>query len=217
MSLVIKNLSKSFYQGSKQIRVLEDLSLEVATGRSISLVGPSGSGKSTLLSLIAGLDSPDSGQILIDGQNIASMNEAARTHFRLQNLSIIFQQFHLLPYLSAKENIMLPLEIAQTENPEKQALSILQKVGMTDRANHFPYQLSGGENQRIAFARAFVAKPKLLLADEPSGSLDAENGQQVIDLLFELTQLHQTTLVLVTHNEEVARRANQVFHFKARL
>ncbi len=214
MSLIIRNLNKSFRQGSTTIQVIKSLSLEVETGRTLALVGPSGSGKSTLLSLIAGLDSPDSGEILIEGQDIAQMSEAQRTQFRLNNISIIFQQFHLLPYLTAKENIMLPLEIAKAPDAEKQADEILQVVGMTERSGHFSHQLSGGENQRIAFARAFVAKPKLLLADEPSGSLDAENGRQVIDLLFDLTRKQKTTLVLVTHNEEVASRADVIFRFQ---
>jgi putative ABC transport system ATP-binding protein len=216
MSLIVNHISKSFQQGQQTIPVLRDFSLAAPTGQSLALVGPSGSGKSTLLSLIAGLDSPDSGEILIDSYDIAKMNESERTLFRRENLGIIFQQFHLLPYLTAKENIMLPLEIAGDAKAEEKAEAMLALVGLEGRANHFSYQMSGGEIQRVAFARAFVVQPKLLLADEPSGSLDSENGKQVIDLLFELTRKQQTTLILVTHNEEVAQRADAIYRFEIR-
>lgn len=213
MILQLKNLTKEFHQGDQKIEVFRDLNLALGKGETLAILGPSGSGKSTLLSLIAGLDAPTSGEIIIDGQNLNNLDERELTRFRGQKLGIIFQQFYLFQHLSALENIALPLELAGDHEAGEKARQALELVGLRHRAAHFPYQLSGGENQRVALARAFVVEPRLLLADEPSGSLDIHTGDQVIHLLFDLVRRKQTTLILVTHNEDLARRCGREFRF----
>jgi putative ABC transport system ATP-binding protein len=203
------NVSKSFQQGDQFIQVLNEFQLDLKAGETLALLGPSGSGKSTLLSLLAGLDRPDSGSVIIDHQHLNQMDEEQLTAFRGANIGIIFQQFHLFPHLTALENVMLPLEILDQQKAAEKAADALEKVGLQHRLQHFPHQMSGGENQRIAIARAFVIKPRILLADEPSGSLDQKTGDQVMDLLFNLVQKEKTTLILVTHNESLAKRCGQ--------
>jgi putative ABC transport system ATP-binding protein len=209
MIVNISGLEKSFKQGSDKISVIKNFNLSIEPGQTLAILGPSGSGKSTLLSLLAGLDQPDSGQIEIVGENLTQLSEEQLTLFRAKNLGIVFQQYHLFAHLTALENVMLALEILGYPSPETEAKAALTAVGLQHRTHHFPHQLSGGENQRVAIARAFAIKPKLLLADEPSGSLDSKTGEQVMDLLFSLVKEKQTTLVLVTHNEELAQRCQR--------
>jgi putative ABC transport system ATP-binding protein len=206
------NISKSFQQGDQLIQVLHEFKLDLKTGETLALLGPSGSGKSTLLSLVAGLDRPDAGSIMIDHQHLNQMNEEQLTAFRAANIGIIFQQFHLFSHLTALENVMLPLEILNQPQAAEKAKDTLKKVGLIHRLEHFPHQMSGGENQRIAIARALVIKPRILLADEPSGSLDQKTGEQVMDILFDLVKKEKITLVLVTHNELLAKRCQKHIH-----
>lgn len=211
MILNVKNLSKTYQQGSSAIPVLKDLNLEVEKGDSISVVGASGSGKSTFLSLIAGLDHPSSGKMILNETSVFDLDEDTLASFRSKNIGIVFQQFHLLPHLSALENVMLPLEIIQDSDIEIKAKTALKKVGLESRANHTPDQLSGGEQQRVAIARALVTEPEVLLADEPSGNLDPSTGGDVMDLLFELSNSQKQTLILVTHDHELAKRCKKQF------
>jgi putative ABC transport system ATP-binding protein len=196
---------KSFVQAGTRIDVLRGLDLEVRDGETLAIAGKSGSGKSTLLSLLAGLDSPSSGEIQLAGKPLAAMSEEELTLYRSKHLGIVFQQFHLMTHLSAIENISLPLEISKNPNALDKARAALESVGLLHRAHHFPHQLSGGEKQRVAIARAIVVEPSLLLADEPSGSLDSATGTHVMELLFDLVNSRGMTLVLVTHNEELVR------------
>lgn len=211
--LELKNVSRKFQQGPSTIKVLESLNLTLEKGRSLAICGESGSGKTTLLSLIAGLDAPDSGDILVDNQSLIHMSQKDLTIFRAKNMGIVFQQFYLLSHLTAIENIALPLEIANDPKAEQKAKQALSLVGLEKRSNHFPSQLSGGENQRIAIARAFATQPKLLLADEPSGSLDRKTGEAVMNLLFQLSETQKTSLVLVTHSEELAQQCDAIYRF----
>lgn len=190
------------------ITVFTDLSLQVKKGETLAVLGPSGIGKSTLLSLISGLDSPDEGQIFVDGSEVTTMNEKRLGELRKKDLGIIFQKFNLFDHLTALENVALPLELSHDPEAMEKARQALHSVGLSDRLDHFPYQLSGGENQRVAIARALVIKPKLLLADEPSGSLDQKTGDEVMDLLFNLVKELNSTMVLVTHNEDLASRCH---------
>lgn len=211
--LEIKNLTKIFKQGEQKVEVFRDLNLDVNEGETLAILGQSGSGKSTLLSLIAGLDAPTSGDVIIDGQNLTQLNESRLTQYRSEKLGIVFQNYYLFQHLTALENISLPLEISGDPEYKSKALAALHKVGLDHRAHHYPSQLSGGENQRVAIARAFVVQPRLLLADEPSGSLDTKTGDQVMSLLFNLAQTEKTTLILVTHNEELAKKCQREFRF----
>ncbi len=208
----VTGLTKSFKQGDEVIPVLRDLTFSVNAGETLALVGPSGSGKSTVLSLLAGLDHPDSGTLRIADQDLVTMGERELTRFRARTIGIVFQQFYLFSHLTALENVMLPLEILNGDEVEEKARAALRQVGLDHRVRHFPHQLSGGESQRVAIARAFVVKPKLLLADEPSGSLDHRTGDEVIELLFELVANEKTTLILVTHNQLLAERCGRVLH-----
>lgn len=209
MILDLQHVSKSFRQGDQNIPILKDFNLQLEPGQTLAVVGPSGSGKSTLLSLLAGLDQPDSGKIFVASHEMTGLDEKALTLFRSQNLGIVFQQYYLFSHLTALENVMLPLEIQNQPKAKERATEALHLVGLDHRLQHYPHQLSGGENQRVAIARAFVIKPRLLLADEPSGSLDNRTGEQVMDLLFELVKKEKTTLILVTHNESLARRCEK--------
>lgn len=214
MILKADNLSKSFFQGEQEIQVLHGLQLEVKKGERIAILGESGSGKSTLLSLIAGLDSPSSGQVLIEGEDLAKMNEDTLAKFRAKKIGIVFQQYHLISHLTALENVMLPLEIARDARANEKALEALEKVGLGHRKTHFPYQMSGGEAQRTAVARALVVEPALLLLDEPSGNLDTATGKKVMDLMWNLVEKLNMTTVLVTHSEELAKQCGRRLHLK---
>ncbi len=184
-------------------------------GEAVAIVGASGSGKSTLLALLAGLDTPTAGTVELDGANLFELDEDARAELRGRAVGFVFQSFQLLPSLTALENVMLPLELAGRDDADSAAREILARVGLAERLHHYPKHLSGGEQQRVALARAFVVRPKLLLADEPTGSLDAESGEAVIELLFQLNRESGTTLVLVTHDEHLASRCQRVVRLAA--
>lgn len=206
MMVNIQNLEKSYHQGESKLQILKGVNLQLSAGQSCAIVGQSGSGKSTLLSLLAGLDSADAGEIWIAQQAFHQRTELQRTRLRRELLSIIFQQYHLVDTLTALENVALPLMINGAD--EAEARSILSKVGLAHRQDHFPSMLSGGEQQRVAIARALATRPQLILADEPSGSLDVETGRQVMDLMFRLCKESGATLILVTHDLDLARRCD---------
>ena len=208
------NLSMSYSLGEAQLNVLDGIDLSVADGETVAIVGPSGSGKTTLLILLAGLEQPRSGEIRLDGITLNRLDADALADIRRDRLGIIFQSFHLVQSLTALGNVALPLEIAGQENAHERAREMLNKVGLGQRENHYPAQLSGGEQQRVAIARALVHAPKLVLADEPTGNLDIATGATIIDLLFNLNQDVGSTLVLVTHDDEVARRCQRVVHLQ---
>ena len=202
-------LSKIVPNGAETLAILQDIHLEVMPGDALAVVGASGSGKSTLLGLLAGLDVPSVGSVNLDGHDLFSLDEDGRAGLRARLLGFVFQSFQLLPALNALENVMLPLELAGNTGAQELALAMLKRVGLGERLRHYPKHLSGGEQQRVALARAFVMQPKLLLADEPTGNLDAATGAAVIDLIFQLNAEHGTTLVLVTHDEMLARRCTR--------
>ncbi|MBU1340576.1 MAG: ABC transporter ATP-binding protein [Proteobacteria bacterium] len=211
MILEIKDVFKSFQQpGAGSLDVLTHINLSLSPGQTLAITGQSGSGKTTLLSLIAGLDNPDKGQVILDGQNLCGMTESRLSQYRAMKIGIVFQQFHLMPHLSALENISLPLEILRQKNIQEQTRAMLEKVGLNDRRHHLPGQLSGGECQRVAIARALIIRPALLLADEPTGNLDIETGEKVAQLLFDLVEKENKTLILVTHNPNLARRCQKI-------
>jgi len=195
--------------GGGTLSILQDVALEIMPGEAVAIVGASGSGKSTLLGLLAGLDTPSHGSVQLDGNELYALDEDGRAALRARLLGFVFQSFQLLPPLTALENVMLPLELANDAEAEAKARAMLERVGLGERLTHYPKYLSGGEQQRVALARAFVVRPKLLLADEPTGNLDAATGAQIIDLLFELNAEAGTTLVLVTHDEMLARRCGR--------
>lgn len=203
------NVSKVVTSGSEDLTILHAVSLTIPRGQFVSIIGPSGSGKSTMLGLIAGLDNPTTGDILLDGQNITKMNEDDLAEFRGAKLGFIFQSFHLIPSLTAYENILVPMEIMGIGNATKRAQSLLDEVGLHERGHHYPSQLSGGEQQRVAIARAFANEPPILLADEPTGNLDTNNGAHIFDLLLKLNHERKTTLVLVTHDAVLADKADR--------
>lgn len=214
MSLSIKNLSKSYQQNSEQLHILKGLDLEVNTSEVVAVVGASGSGKSTFLSLVAGLDHFDEGEILINQKSIKNLSRNEMTQFRAENIGFVFQQFHLISHLTAFENLSLPLEILGREFKDEEILEHLENVGLAHRATHKPTELSGGECQRLALARGLITKPKLLLADEPSGNLDSETGQKVMSLFFDQVRLSKTTTVLVTHDMALALKCDRIFVLK---
>jgi len=194
---------------------LKDIDLTIEAGGFVAIVGPSGSGKTTLLGLLAGLDEASSGTVSIDGVNLAQLTEDERAKFRARHVGFVFQSFQLIPTLTARENVAVPMELLGDRNPngspiEARVVDLLDRVGLGDRLDHYPAQLSGGEQQRVALARAFANRPKILFADEPTGNLDAETGHHIIDLMVELNQDFATTLVLVTHDPELAARANRI-------
>ena len=195
--------------GANELVILQDISLEVMPGDAVAIVGASGSGKSTLLGLLAGLDTPSSGAVRLDGTDLFGLDEDGRAALRARLLGFVFQSFQLLPALNALENVMLPLELAGEAGAADRAAKMLARVGLAERLRHYPKTLSGGEQQRVALARAFVTQPKLLLADEPTGNLDAATGAGVIDLMFELNAQARTTLLLVTHDEAIASRCGR--------
>ncbi|GAA3941085.1 ABC transporter ATP-binding protein [Litoribacillus peritrichatus] len=199
-----ENLSKEVSLGNQTLSILSALNLEVNARESLAIIGRSGSGKSTLLSLLAGLDSATSGKIALNGNELTKLDEDGRAAVRNQHVGFIFQSFQLLPHLTALDNVMLPLELAGDKQAQRKAEAWLDKVGLGGRMHHQPNQLSGGEQQRVAIARAFVTEPEILFADEPTGNLDPTTGQNIVDLLFELNAEHGTTLVLVTHDHQLA-------------
>ena len=200
---------------ARELVILQHIDLSVMPGEALAIVGASGSGKSTLLGLLAGLDVPSAGSVCLDGEELFRLNEDGRAALRARLLGFVFQSFQLLPALNALENVMLPLELAGSPRAAEQARAMLQRVGLGERLAHYPKYLSGGEQQRVALARAFVMKPKLLLADEPTGNLDAATGAGIIDLLFELNAESGTTLVLVTHDEALAKRCGRILRLSA--
>ena len=212
--LKIHELKKTYTSGSKKLTVLSDISFDVTQGSTFSIVGPSGSGKTTLLGLCAGLDHPSDGAITLCGSNLKDLNEDERALLRNKEVGFIFQNFQLLPTLTALENIIVPLELQGEKNAHKIGMELLQKVGLADRYHHYPSQLSGGEQQRVALARAFSNKPSVLFADEPTGNLDEETGEKVIQLLFELNKEAGTTLIIITHDLELANRTQQILRLK---
>jgi putative ABC transport system ATP-binding protein len=197
------------------LTILQDIDIEVMPGEAVAIVGASGSGKSTLLGLLAGLDVPTSGKVSLDGMDMVGLDEDGRAALRARSLGFVFQSFQLMPALTALENVMLPLELAGADNARAAAAAMLERVGLGERLRHYPKHLSGGEQQRVALARAFVVRPKVLMADEPTGNLDAATGSGVIDLLFELNAEAGTTLVLVTHDEALAARCARVVRLAA--
>lgn len=207
-------VSKTVASGTESLTILHSLDLRIPDGQFVAVVGPSGSGKSTLLGLIAGLDAPTSGEIRIDGEVINRMSEDALAELRGRKIGFIFQSFHLIPSLTALENILVPMEIAGVRAPEERARQLLEDVDLTARAHHYPSQLSGGERQRVAIARAFANEPKIVLADEPTGNLDSRNGRHVFDLMLELNRRHGITLLLVTHDHELASEATRTISLK---
>ena len=212
--LKIHELEKTYTSGSKKITVLQDISFEIEKGDTFSIVGPSGSGKTTLLGLCAGLDHPDAGTVELCGHNIQDLNEDERAQLRNKEVGFIFQNFQLLPTLTALENVIVPLELQSAKNAIKVGMELLDKVGLADRFHHYPSQLSGGEQQRVALARAFSSSPSILFADEPTGNLDEETGEKVIQLLFELNKEAGTTLVIISHDLDLANRTQQILRLK---
>jgi putative ABC transport system ATP-binding protein len=202
-------LSKIVPNGAETLAILQDIDLQVMPGEALAVVGASGSGKSTLLGLLAGLDAPSAGSVHLDGHDLFGLDEDGRALLRARLMGFVFQSFQLLPALNAQENVMLPLELAGNTGAGALAAAMLERVGLGERLRHYPKHLSGGEQQRVALARAFVMQPKLLLADEPTGNLDAATGADVIDLIFRLNAEQGTTLVLVTHDEMLARRCTR--------
>ena len=204
----LREVSKTVISGAEPLTILHPLSLEIARGEFIAIVGPSGSGKSTLLGLIAGLDAPTSGSVLIDGVDITRLDEDALARLRGEKIGFVFQFFHLIPSLTAYENVAVPMEIAGVRDASSRASALLEEVGLTGRAHHYPSQLSGGEQQRVALARALANDPPIVLADEPTGNLDTTNGRHIMDLLRSIHDQRGTTLVLVTHDAELAAMAD---------
>jgi putative ABC transport system ATP-binding protein len=210
----LHGVSKIVPSGSGTLTILHPTDLVIPEGRVVTIVGASGSGKSTLLGLIAGLDAPSSGRIVVGGVEITSLGEDALARFRGSRIGFVFQSFHLLPSLTAFENVLVPIEIAGGANPAARARALLTEVGLADRAHHYPSQLSGGEQQRVAIARALANDPPIVLADEPTGNLDSATGRQVIDLLLEIHRTRKTTLVVVTHDPEIAAIAETTVRLK---
>jgi putative ABC transport system ATP-binding protein len=212
--LQTENLTKSYTSAGKQLTVLDHVNMQVEAGSTMAIVGPSGSGKTTLLGLCAGLDSATSGSVLLNGIRLETLSEDKRAEVRNQYVGFIFQNFQLLPTLTALENVMVPMELRRQTNVRAKAMELLDRVGLKERAHHYPVQLSGGEQQRISLARAFANTPKILFADEPTGNLDAETAERVEQLLFALNREAGTTLVIVTHNNELAAKTNHIVRIK---
>lgn len=213
-ALTLSDVSLSLSGNAGVVDILHDISLNVAQGETLGLVGPSGSGKSSLLMLMGGLETATGGTITALGTDISGMNEDALARFRLSNMGVVFQSFHLIPTMTALENVATPLELAGVADAFARAKAELAAVGLSDRADHYPSQLSGGEQQRVALARACVTRPKILLADEPTGNLDETNGAAIIDMLFSLREQHGATLVMVTHSNELAQRCDRMIRLR---
>lgn len=214
-SIIAEKLCKTVSLAGNELSILRDIDLTVTAGESLAIVGTSGSGKSTLLGLLAGLDTPTKGRVVLAGNEISRMTEDERALVRAQHVGFVFQAFQLLPNLNALENVMLPLEVLGQKNAQAQAETMLKTVGLAERFSHYPKQLSGGEQQRVALARAFVTKPAILFADEPTGNLDSRTGEHIANLLFELNEQNKTTLVLVTHDLKLANRCGRTVHLEA--
>ncbi len=213
--LKAENLSKQVTSPEGALTILRDVSFDVRAGESIAIVGASGAGKSTLLALLAGLDTPTAGRVLLDGNDLTALDEDGRAKLRADRVGFVFQSFHLVPSLTALENVMLPLELAGRADARRAALEACERVGLGKRTGHYPRQLSGGEQQRVAIARAFVTRPAVLFADEPTGNLDTATGERIIALLFELNATSNATLVLVTHDRALASRCGRVLQMEA--
>jgi putative ABC transport system ATP-binding protein len=208
--LKAEHLTKRVSSPEGLLTIVDDVSLDIAAGESVAIVGASGAGKSTLLALLAGLDEPTSGRISLAGADLTALDEDGRARLRAERVGFVFQSFHLVPSLTAVENVMLPLELAGRRDARETATETMGRVGLAQRTGHYPRQLSGGEQQRVAIARAFVTRPAVLFADEPTGNLDTHTGERIVSLLFELNAQSQTTLVLVTHDRSVAARCGRV-------
>ncbi|HEY8399445.1 MAG TPA: ABC transporter ATP-binding protein [Flavihumibacter sp.] len=212
--LEVRNLSKTYQSGNRPLQVLQDISFSIEAGETVSIVGPSGSGKSTLLGLCAGLDRASQGSVRLNGIELGTQSEDALARIRNQYIGFVFQNFQLLPTLTAIENVMVPLELRREKNIRPRAMELLEQVALADRAHHYPSQLSGGEQQRVSIARAFANQPAILFADEPTGNLDAETSEKVEALLFNLNKASSTTLVMVTHDLELASRTGRIIRLK---
>ena len=211
MMIVAQSLEKTYMSGGRPLPVLTSIDLEIEPESFVAVVGPSGSGKTTLLGLLAGLDEPTRGRVYLDGEDIFALTEDGRAEFRVQQVGFVFQTFYLFPTLTALENVLVPLELRGTaKGLRNEATALLERVGLGDRLDHFPAQLSGGEQQRVALARAFANRPKILFADEPTGNLDQETGEGIVDILEELNRDACTTLVMVTHDLSLAARAHRI-------
>jgi putative ABC transport system ATP-binding protein len=208
--IAVHHLSMRLSAGGRPVTILDDITLEIPSKQTVAVMGPSGSGKSTLLGLMAGLDRPTAGSITLDGIEITSLSESRMAKFRRSKIGYIFQSFHLIPTLTALENVLVPLELAGHSAAKDQAVELLETVGLANRIDHYPVQLSGGEQQRVAVARAFACRPPILLADEPTGNLDSQTGHHIMDLVLALHRDYGTTLVLVTHDREIARVMHRV-------
>jgi putative ABC transport system ATP-binding protein len=213
--LRVEHLTKTYRSGERTLTVLRDVSLSVQDGSRCAIVGPSGSGKTTLLGLCAGLDRPTSGSVALNGVALNDLNEDELAQIRNQHVGFVFQTFQLIPTLTAVENVVVPIELRGESGVRRQAIDLLNQVGLGNRLDHYPAQLSGGEQQRVSLARAFINQPKILFADEPTGNLDGETAEKISDLLFELNEATGTTLVLVTHNLELAQRTQRIISLKS--
>jgi putative ABC transport system ATP-binding protein len=213
--LKTEHLTKQVTSPEGPLTIVQDVSLEISAGDSVAVVGESGAGKSTLLALLAGLDTPSSGRVWLDGIDLTTLDEDGRARLRAERVGFVFQAFHLVPALTALENVLLPLELAGRRDARLAALEVLERVGLQARTGHYPRQLSGGEQQRVAIARAFVTRPKVLFADEPTGNLDTATGSRIGELLFDLNARSQTTLVLVTHEQDLAARCGRFIGMEA--
>lgn len=214
-ALQTENLTKQVSSPEGRLTILDDVTMQVASGESVALVGPSGAGKTTLLALLAGLDRPTRGRVWLCGEDLTAMDEDGRARVRGRHVGFVFQSFHLVASLTALENVMLPLELAGASGAADHAKAALASIGLERRTTHYPKQLSGGEKQRVAIARAFVAEPSILFADEPTGNLDTASGDRIADLLFSMNERSNTTLVLVTHDRELARRCDRIVELDA--
>ena len=212
--LSLQHVTKTYQSGSRKLTVLDQVTFSIQAGEAIAIVGPSGSGKTTLLGLCAGLDSSSTGSVVLNGEAMEGLNEDQRAAIRSRDVGFIFQNFQLLPTLTALENVMVPLELKKRTNAKEKAMELLAKVGLKDRATHYPTQLSGGEQQRVSIARAFANAPKILFADEPTGNLDTETGEMIENLIFDLNKEQGTTLVLVTNDLELAAKTQRIIHIK---
>ena len=214
IALDVKNLSKYYISGSKRLAVLEDINFTLEKEDTCAIIGPSGSGKTTLMGLCAGLDTPSSGEVFLQGLQLSKLTEDERAQVRNRYVGFVFQNFQLIPTLNALENVMVPAELQAMPSPSKLAKELLETVGLQDRLTHYPVQLSGGEQQRVALARAFINKPSILFADEPTGNLDDETSHQIESLLFDLNKQAGTTLVIVTHDLELAQKTQHIMRIK---
>ena len=214
-AIALAGVNLSLGQGAARVHIIKDININIGTGEAIGLVGPSGSGKSTLLMLMAGLERPDSGTVTVAGENLTALDEDALARFRGRNVGIVFQSFHLIPTMTALENVAVPLELAGAGDAQERARAELISVGLGDRLDHYPAQLSGGEQQRVAVARALAPNPAILVADEPTGNLDEDTGRQIIDLLFAGHRQRGTTLLLVTHDAALAERCGRVVRLRS--